>query len=298
MEAVQSILQKSPPADLETNLEKIRTNVLKDNTDALDSLSKKYLIPLQVCRSDDPGERPFLKCRYNQKDGKHRSPWTNALHPKTDEPEERDDFRLFELSFNEVWDAYKNLYYGHEAVGSVFLRDTSDQKGLGPFSGMFGIYKKKSGCGTWNSVSIVHVDNVGKDDTFDFRSYKVETSVWLVLDDATLQDGEEINTKEQATDSLKVDLSATLSKEVTKELKILPNMLFASHVENIGELIEANEMDLRSQLERVSIPKLVEMMDMLMKEKETSFRPPVNPLMGMIMGSDILKKKLEKQGSN
>lgn len=236
-------------------------------------------------------------CRYNQKDGRHRSPWTNAMHPKgpNDEtPQENDDFRLFELSINEVWDAYKNLYYGHEAVGSVFLRDTSDQKGFGPFAGLFGICKQKTGYGTWHSVSIVHVDKAGKDDV-DMRSYKVETSVWLVLDPATKEDGDDIKGKE-GTD-FNVDLSATLSKEVTKELKILPNMLLASHIENIGELIETNEMDLRSQLERVSIPKTVEMIDTLMKEKEKSFRPPVNPIMGMIMDSDILKKKLEKQGS-
>ena len=280
-------------------------------------MSKKYLIPFQICRSAEPGERPFLTCRYNQKEGKHRSPWTNVLHPKsapgdnnddatTTLPEENDDFRLFGLGLNEVWDAYKSTYYGHDAVGSVFLRDTSDQQGFGPFSGMFGIYKKKKGCGTWNSVSIVHVDDKAggnsnnKEDnpSFDVRTYKVETSVWLVLDPATTEDGdEETNANEESSD-LKVDLSATLFKEVTKELKILPNMLLASHIENIGELIEANEMDLRSQLERVSIPKTVEMMNMLMKEKEKSFRPAVNPLMGMIMGSDILKKKLEKQGSS
>lgn len=220
------------------------------------------------------------------------------MHPKSPKDEaaseEKGGFRLFELSINEVWDAYKSLYYGHDAVGSVFLRDTSDQQGFGPFTGMFGIYKKKTGCGTWNSVSIVHVDQAGKDDnTFDTRSYKVETSVWLVLDPTTTEDGEHINDNPDVN----VDLSATLSKEVTKELKILPNMLLASHIENIGELIEANEMDLRSQLERVSIPKAVGMIDMLMKEKEKSFRPQVNPLMGMIMGSDLLKKKLEKQGS-
>lgn len=293
-------------------MKRLHTSVL--DADAYDALSKKYLIPFQVCCGDgSKGERPFLTCRFNEKDGRYRSPWTHVLHPKgnlndetTLEEDKNDDvFRLFELSVNEVWDAYKNLYYGHDdAVGSVFLRDTSDQKGAGPFSGIFGICKKKIGCGTWQSVSVVHVEAAAgqQDDDEKVFLYKVETSVCLILDPETndTNNDDDEDTRLATTDErmdFNVNLSASLSKEVTKELKIIPHMLLASHIENMGELIEANEMDLRSQLERVSIPKTVEMVDLLMKEKEKSFRPAVNPLMGMIMDSSVLKKKLEKQGA-
>jgi hypothetical protein len=110
--------------------------------------------------------------------------------------------------------------------------------------------------------------------------YRVETFVVVVLDPSDDKD-------------LQVDLSASLSKDVTKQCKITPSMMTASHIENIGEIIESNEMDLRSQLERVQVPKVVELIDSLMKEK-TKFKPPVNPLMGMIMDSSVLKKKLAK----
>ena len=177
-----------------------------------------------------------------------------------------------ELMYNEVWDAYKNLYYGNEAVGSVFLKQSSDCA----LKGLFGVCKKREGAGSWHSASFVTVQEPGP----EMCQYRVETFVVVVLNPSEDKD-------------LQVDLSASLSKDVTKECKITPSMMAASHIENLGEIIESNEMDLRSQLERVQVPKVVELIDSLMKEK-TKFKPPVNPLMGMIMDSSVLKKKLAK----
>lgn len=282
MDAAQSLLQKAAPADLEKNLKGLSA-ALADNTDAADALFKKHQIPFGILDLNEKGERPFLTCRYNSnKVGeaqKHRSPWTNQLYPKNEENktenEQEDEIRLLEATYNEVWNAYKNLYYGHEAVGSVYLREAPDCT----FQGLFGVCKKRENAGSWHSASFVHVDMPGPETC----NYRVETFLVTILEPSS-EDG-----------TLKIDLSASLSKEITKECKIIPQMIAASHIENLGVLIETNEMDLRSQLERVQAPKAMELVDVLMKDKTKSFKPPgLNPLMGMIMDSSMLKKKLAK----
>jgi capping protein (actin filament) muscle Z-line, beta len=263
-------------------------NALKEmmtgNPDAAESLSKKYQLPFQVldapvtATDDNNGERPFLLCRYNRVGDKHRSPWTNKLYPGGDEVDtkEPDDLRLFEDKVNQVWNSYMNLYYGHAAVGSVYLSEWDK----GAFQGVFGIQKKCSS-GSWNSIHFVHVNNPEEKTC----KYRVESLVLVVLEPDIDGKGE----------TSKLDISASLSKETSKDCKIQQTMLAASHIENIGMLIEANEIDLRSSLERVHVPKTQEIVDSIQKD-EPKMHTRVNPLMGMIMDSDLLKKKLAKSG--
>ena len=221
--------------------------------------------------------------------GKHRSPWTNARHPKDGKDDddakngnddENEELRHLELTFNEVWNSYKGLYYGHESVGSVFLKESKD--GGGSFEGLFGILKKTSN-GAWNSASIVHVGEPGEKEC----TYRVETSLWVVLEPS-------IDGDDEACCSTSTDVSLTVSKEVTKTCKLFPDKipLHVSHIENLGTLIEANEIDLRSSLEKVLIPKNHEIFDTVQQKKRETTRPQINPLMGMVMNSDLLKKKL------
>jgi len=258
------------------------SELLNDNPDAKDALQKKFQLPLRVMEpeEDEKGEKPFLLCRYNRVGDKHRSPWTNNLYPKSDDNggksasaggEEDDELRLLEAQVNEVWDAYKNLYYGHEAVGSVYLKETDK----GAFEGVFCIQKKCS-AGSWDSIHFVHVDEPQEKTC----NYRVESSALVVVNGSADDDNKQTS----------VDTSASLSKETNKTCKISPTMMTASHIENVGELIEANEIDLRSSLERVHIPKTQEIVDDI-KKSSPKMPTGANPLMGMIMGSDVLKKK-------
>jgi capping protein beta len=243
--------------------------------DASEALMKRHLLPFTVMEPEEEGERPFLMCRYNTVGDKHRSPWTNRVHPKaagaSDDPGEPDELRQLESSVNDVWDAYKALYYGREAVGSVYLVDTDK----GAFQGLFGISKKGS-TGSWNSLHIVHVDEPEEKTC----NYRIESSVFLILEPET--DGDE---------SPHLEVSATVSKEVSKTCKVQQSMMSACHIQNLGTLIEANEIDLRSSLERLYIPKTLEIMDGIQKKVEKR-KPALNPLMGMIMDSSMLKKKM------
>lgn len=314
MDAAQSLLEAAPPADLEKNLKDLKALLLGDascnNPDAVQALERKHPLPFQVIDCNEDGEKPFLTCWYNRvgSSEQYRSPWTNKTHPKSEKQEQSSDddddnvnetthdemqeeegeIRVFEATCNDVWDSYKNLYYGHGAVGSVYLKESSDD-GVA-FEGMFGIQKETTS-GSWDSVSFVRVDEPGDKDC----NYRVETSLCLILKPSVP------NVESPQSSSTRADISLTVSKEVTKACKISQNKLplNISHIEHMGTLIEANEIELRSNLEKVLIPKNQEILDIIRKKQEpqASRRPQVNPLMGMVMNSDLLKKKLAQQAA-
>lgn len=245
---------------------------------------KKYQMPFPVHEPPegaDDGERPFLICRHNRVGDKYRSPWTNQLYTEDGKASssagntpDLDEMLLeLEAKFNGVWEAYVNLYYGHDAVGSVYLSETE----AGEWQGFFAV-QKKSESGSWSSMHLVHMD----DPTEKTCNYRVASEVLMILT-PTMQSNEETTG----------DLSAYVTKDTSKTLKIQRTQLESSHIENIGKLIESNEIDLRSNLERVHIPNTEEIVDTIQKEPVQA--RPVNPLMGMIMESDVLKKKLAKE---
>ena len=199
------------------------------------------------------------------------------LYPKpesvkvADAPKYQGDELLLEIEekFNVVWEAYTTLYYGHDAVSSVVLTETD----RGDLNGFFAI-QKKCDEGSWNSMHFMTMEPpTAKDCT-----YRIVSHVLMVLKP-------EIDGK----DGTSVDLSSYMTKDTTKTLKIQPAFIMASHIENIGTVLEQNEIDIRSNLERVSIPNTVEVTDAVQKLPEAP--KMANPLMGMIMSSDVLKKK-------
>jgi capping protein (actin filament) muscle Z-line, beta len=291
---MQSLLEKAPPSDLERYWPWLRARIssLDSANNAILQENYKHLA-FAVADAADSGERPFLSCAYNQvvvdqECSSFRSPWTNRLYSETVPNEE---LRRLEVTFNEVWDAYKNLYYGHESVGSVYLSanddDDSVAKKNGAFTGWFGIHKQHTHtnlgtCSLWKSASMVRVDVLNDTEV----TYTVDTSVCVVLSPA-------VPTDKEATAA---EVSATLSKTTTKTCIVPREKVQVSHVEHIGTLIEANEIDLRSNLERVMMPKNPEILALLQK-KQTK-RPSVNPLMGMVMNSDLLKRRLAKAAAS
>jgi capping protein beta len=295
MEAAQAILKRTPPSDLGKNLKWLADHSpLKDDRSVRDKVETKHPIPFTVL--EELQDKPFLLCKYNRVGNRHRSPWTNMFYPfdaasggsasADDSVPGDEELRLLEAKFNQVWESYKNLYYGHDSVGSVYLQDREDTtKPLrGGFHGVFGI-QKRCPTGGWDSIHIVHVD----EPTDRTCTYRVESSVLMVLE----------TTRESSVsppEKAHVDLSAYISKETTKTCKVSQAMLSASHIENLGTLIEANEIDLRSSIERVHVPKTQEIMNDIQKTEPK--RPvAVNPLMGMIMNSEMLKKKLASEAS-
>jgi hypothetical protein len=70
-------------------------------------------------------------------------------------------------------------------------------------------------------------------------------------------------------------------------------MLAMCHIENIGDIIESNEIDLRSMIEQVHVPKTQSILIDIQKQAPKKPQGP-NPIMGLMMESDVLKKRLAK----
>ncbi|KAL7549293.1 hypothetical protein ACHAWF_017296, partial [Thalassiosira exigua] len=81
--------------------------------------------------STAPPPCPCSLCEHNRDGGSHRSPWSNAYHPLLDSrlrPPGR--LRSLELRVNEVFDKYREQYYGKASlVSSVYLWETDDEGG-------------------------------------------------------------------------------------------------------------------------------------------------------------------------
>jgi len=252
MDSITQVLKKTNPGDLEKNVKAIEVLLEKDKG-ALKNFRAKQHLPFEVFEPDETDgndgevvEKPFLKCHYNEADNAYRSPWTNRYHKKTEggdivvfKTEEEKELRSVEVAANEVWEAYTQLYYGSTAVGSAFLRPREKK---GSFEGIFGIHKTTEQGGSWNSVHVVQVDAPSeKAKTCDYR---VESAVVC-----------SITPQENTT------ISSSFTKETSQNCKIRLSGLTGSHLENLGLIMEQVEIDFRSKMERVDMPKTWEIVE-------------------------------------
>lgn len=100
--------------------------------------------------------RPFLLTPYNRKGDSYRSPWSNKYQPappaagqgKSEPYFPSDRLRALEKEANELWQVYGEMYYGGEAVGSVYVWEQEGSGGAaaggdGGFAGCFAVRKSK-----------------------------------------------------------------------------------------------------------------------------------------------------------
>jgi capping protein (actin filament) muscle Z-line, beta len=285
MDAALNILRKTPPSELETTLAGLETLAGTHDAETIEAIRQRLQLPFGVFdeAENEADEKAFLLCPYNKvRDGVYRSPWTNLCWPGKAPVElsaNEEEIRNLEAAANEVWEAYTNLYYGSEAVGSVFLQ--KHDKGV--FQGLFGIRKAVS-TGTWNSAHLVVVDQPNSDETE--CTYHIKSTVVLALDTGAAE-----------VETNKVKISASVARNTTKTLKVTSLFMESNHLENIGSIIEDLEIDIRSSFERVHIPRTQEMVDTIQKD----FVKRGNQAFAMhnlMMGSDAFKKRKEKNDAN
>jgi hypothetical protein len=239
----------------------IETLLAKDKA-ALNTFRAKNCLPFKVFDDvpepdgTDDEEKPFLRSTYNAADKAYRSPWTNRLYLIKDDQEEVESYekevpedevetRAIEKAANEVWDGYTQLYYGREAVGSVFLKPRGNKKGS--FEGIFGIQKRTESNGAWDSVHFVQVEEP-KDKECEYR---VDSAVVVSL-----------NPYEETT------IGCSLTKETVKTCKIRPSSVVGSHLENLGTIMETVETEFRSKMERVDVPKSMDVMQSIYRKQK------------------------------
>jgi hypothetical protein len=207
----------------------------------------------------------------------HKSNMENAAQNNPVQSE----INTFQKAANEVWDSYRQLYYQTEhSVGSVFCKAKGTPVGEGTtavpssliLDCFFAIskYDEKEGA-RWESVHLVTISPPNlAEKTCD---YKIDSAVWCTLKQSQGDTFDRINEDNLKSKSHEcpatTSLSATLVKETTRTCKllgILPANLketgvpSACHIENLGGILEQIEIDFRSQLERVVLPKAVEVM--------------------------------------
>lgn len=156
------------------------------------------------------GDQPFITCSWNRlADGTYRSPF------------QEDD--KIQAHANELWKTYKQMYYGSDAVGSVYVNNTLY---------CFLMKNKVSDVGEWNSV---HIVNVTPNTATRSTTFAIQSNVLLLIG---------------------TQVSAHVSKHTTTTTTNNTTPSPLQYMETVGPVLESVEMELRSSLENVQLPKL------------------------------------------
>ena len=181
-----TILQKTDPFVLDQTIEQLEA--LSPGASASANL------PMGVGR-EATSPRPFLETSFNKGDsGGFREPWKAGYktNPGVVDPEVAE----LEASANEVWDAYRQLYYGTGSVGSVYVRRRGDDSSAAASGGSSPAKKASKGKAALEALFGIRksVSNGGNDDDFDDDDCETtETALWesvhLVSIEAPSADG-------------------------------------------------------------------------------------------------------------
>mmetsp|Transcript_43320 Transcript_43320/g.79285 ORF Transcript_43320/g.79285 Transcript_43320/m.79285 type:complete len:258 (-) Transcript_43320:101-874(-) len=212
----------------------------------------------------------FLLCEHNRDGDSHRSPWSNTYFPSLDDgfrPSER--LRSLELHANEVFDVYRELYYGKAtSVSSVYLWDKDEETGGGEgkkneslgFAGCFLIQNRVDDGNYWNSVHVVDVGRVQKGKC----QYKLTTTLLLSITPPPPPPSG--NKERQST-----NISGSLIRHNVRECKVSTTSSpndddGSSHIINIGKFIEDVESEMRSEMDSLYIQKTKTVVEEIRKE--------------------------------
>lgn len=211
-------------------------DALASSDTALSELSQR-VVDFPLRSAEDPlTKRDFILCEFNKNGSSHRSPHSNTFVPPLGDEQHllNDKLRTFELHANEVWEAYTQLYYGKEALGSVYVKEGSIS-----FLACFLISKhvendERLAEGKWNSAHTVHVGKVSNGSC----TYKIYSQIMISMDPTS-----------------DTNLGAHLSRVTEQTHRVIPGQQYASHLENMGKMMEDIEIEVRSSLDAVTIPK-------------------------------------------
>jgi capping protein (actin filament) muscle Z-line, beta len=199
--------------------------------------------------TDTSNGRPFLKCEYNRDGDAYRSPWSNRYFPEDSASPEAlypsSDLLQLEQKFNDIFMRYAHLYFDQgNALTSVYMFDTQNAG----FGGCFLIKKQIGGSGsvkegTWDSIHVVSVDLERQHD--GKARYRVNTTVFLKM----------ISANPDSYGNLEIAGNLTRTREETYAIDAKNSGGDEYHIGNIGRLIEANETEIRQEMDSIYINK-------------------------------------------
>lgn len=180
---------------------------------------------VKVCKKTS---KKYLTCDYNRDGDSFRSPWSGEYEPAVqDGPVPSADLRKLEVLANDSFDIYGDLYY-EGAISSVYLWDQDN----GNFAGVALLKKEAADRSVWDSIHVFEVESQGRRSA----TYKVTSTVILDVKES----------------SGLINLSGSLTRQTNK---VLPVEDDASHIANIGTLVEDIESKLRNILNEVYFGK-------------------------------------------
>ena len=215
----------------------------------------------------------FLACDHNRDGDSHRSPWSNMYFPKLEDgfcPSEH--LRQLELHANEVFDIYRELYFGKSSssVSSVYLWDkekpSNNKNNVEPtgFSGAFLIQNKVDNDSYWNSIHVVDVGRIERRGSSSMCQYKLTTTILISV---TPSSSETTEQKECTT-----RISGSLIRQNVRECKISSSLdssrssIGSEHIVNIGKFIEDVETEMRKEMDSLYIQKTRNVVEMIRKD--------------------------------
>jgi capping protein beta len=233
-----------PPTHIEANL----GNIIDIVPDLCEDLLQTVDQPLKVQKDATANNREYLICDYNRDGDSYRSPWSNKYDPPLPDgclPSDR--LREMEVIANGAFDAYRDLYYGSTdgsiGVSSVYFWDLDEG------FAMCALIKKSSDPASarneYSSWDSIHVVEVVENAAAKSAKYKLTTTVMLAL-----------TNKSDVLGS--ATLCGNLTKRAEQDCGFTDN---ASHITNIGRMIENMESKLREELYEIYFSKTREVVD-------------------------------------
>ncbi|ESK93969.1 f-actin capping protein beta subunit [Moniliophthora roreri MCA 2997] len=257
VDSMLDLMRRLPPTRTEENVQALIGICPDYADDLLGSVDQ----PLQL-KVDRATGREYLACDYNRDGESYRSPWSNEYDPPLEDgtiPTPK--LRKLEISANEAFDTYREMYY-EGGVSSVYLWDLED----GGFAGVVLLKKTMTPgspsepSGSWDSIHVFETAERGRQ-----AHYKLTSTIMLQLITKKSSDGDaDANDKKFDTnesdkkllDGWKRDGEVTLSGSMTRQTEQdWPLHDTSSHITNTGKMIEEMEIKMRNLLQEVYFGK-------------------------------------------
>ncbi|KAH9392740.1 hypothetical protein TYRP_005827, partial [Tyrophagus putrescentiae] len=224
------LMRRLPPQQIEKNLSHLLDLVPSLCEDLLSSVDQ----PLKVARDRQTG-KDYLLCDYNRDGDSYRSPWSNQYDPPMEDanlPSEK--LRQLEVDANHAFDMYREMYF-EGGVSSVYFWDLDHG-----FAGVILIKKAGDGSkkikGCWDSIHVVEVQEKSSGRN---AHYKLTTTVMLWL-----------QTNKQSSGTM--NLGGSLTRQIEADNVVTDS---ASHIVNIGRMVEDMENKIRNTLNEIYFGK-------------------------------------------
>ena len=221
-DAALDLLRRLNPTTLQENL----NNLIELQPNLAQDLLSSVDVPLSTQKDSADSNREYLCCDYNRDIDSFRSPWSNTYYPELS-PKDLQDSPFPSAPLRKFWDLNEEDFNGHDFAGVVLFK------------------KNQSDHSNWDSIHVFEVTtSPSSPDSFNYR---VTTTIILHLD--------KTKTDQNSHMMLSGNLTRQTEKDIAIDMSRPLDVIFTSHVANLGSLIEDIESQMRNLLETVYFEK-------------------------------------------